>query len=93
MEPVLTKYMHVFHDEEDNRFKITDLIVHRIVKGDATPIRKAPYRVPFGIREEMESQVKNKLQKGVIEPSSSPWAALAILVPKNSPVGIPKYRF
>ena len=33
------------------------------------------------------------LQKGVIEPSSSPWAAPAILVPKESPDGRPKYRF
>jgi len=50
MEPVLTKYMNVFHDYEDNQFKSTDLIEHRIVTGDAKPIRKAPYRVPFSLR-------------------------------------------
>ena len=59
IEPVLTKYMHVFHDEEDNQFKGTDLIVYRIITGDAKPIRKAPYRVPFALREEMESQVRD----------------------------------
>ena len=93
MEPVLTKYMHVFDDDEDNQFKGTDLIEHRIVTGDAKPIRKAPYRVPFALRKEMENQVRGMLQKGVIEPSSSPWAAPAILVPKKSPDGRPKYRF
>jgi hypothetical protein len=90
MEPVLTKCMNVFHDDESNQFKGTDLIEHRIVTGDAKPIRKAPYRVPFALREEMENQVRDMLQKGVIEPSSSPWAAPAILVPKKSPDGRPK---
>ena len=41
----------------------------------------------------MESQVRNMLRKGVIEPSSSPWAAPAILVPNKSTDGKPKYRF
>jgi len=33
------------------------------------------------------------LQKGIIEPSISPWNAPAILVPKKSADGRPKYRF
>jgi hypothetical protein len=93
MEPVILKYRKVFHDAEDHRFKGTDLVEHRIITGGAKPIRKAPYRVPFALREEMENQVKDMVDKGVIEPSSSPWAAPAILVPKKSPDGTPKYRF
>ena len=41
----------------------------------------------------MESQVRDMLHKGVIEPSSSPWAAPAMLVPKKSADAKPKYRF
>jgi hypothetical protein len=41
----------------------------------------------------MENQVRDMLDKGVIEPSSSPWSAPTILVPKKSPDGNPKYRF
>jgi len=93
MEPVLRKYRHVFHLYEDSPFPGTDLVEHRIVTGDARPIRKAPYRVPFALREEMESQVRDMLCKGVIESSSSPWAAPAILVPKKSTDGKTKYRF
>ena len=65
---------------------------HRIITGDAKLIRKAPYRVPYPLREKMEGQVRNMLQKGVIEPSS-PWSAPAILVPKKSADGRLKYRF
>jgi hypothetical protein len=41
----------------------------------------------------MENQVQDMLNKGVIEESNSPWNAPAILVPKKSLNGKPKYRF
>jgi len=41
----------------------------------------------------MDNQIQDMLNKGVIEESSSPWASPAILVPKRSPDGTPKYRF
>jgi hypothetical protein len=93
MESVLLKYRTVFHDAEDRHFKGIDLVEHRIITGDARPIRNAPCRVPFALRGEMENQVRDMLHKGVTEPSSSPWSAPAIVVPKKSPDGTPKYRF
>jgi hypothetical protein len=52
MEPLLMKYRHVFHQEGSNDFKGTDLVEHRIVTGDAKPIRKAPtgFHLPLGKR-------------------------------------------
>ena len=73
LQPVLRKYRHVFHDDETAEFQGTDLVEHRIITGDVRPIRKAQYRVPYALREEMESQVRTMLKKGVIEPSTSPW--------------------
>jgi hypothetical protein len=93
MEPVLSRYSHVFHLDENSPFKGTDLVEHQIVTGDARPIRKAPYGVPFVLRQEMETQVKDMLKKGVIEPSQSPCGAPALLVPNKSLDGKPKYRF
>ena len=48
---------------------------------------------PFALKDEMKAQVENMLAKGVIRESSSPWSAPAILVPKKSHDGKPKYRF
>jgi hypothetical protein len=41
----------------------------------------------------MEHQVQKMLNKGIIEESNFPWSAPAILVPKKSLDGRPKYRF
>jgi len=83
IEPVLIKYAHVFHDEESNDFKETTVIEHYLPVGEAQPIRRPQYRTQYALRDEMEQQVQKMLQKGVIRPSSSPWSAPAILVPKN----------
>ena len=93
IEPVLIKYAGIFHDDEDNDFKSTNVVVHKIVTGDATPIRKAPYKTPFALRDEMNRQVQKMLDKGVISPSQSPWSSPVVLVPKKSGNGVPKYRF
>jgi hypothetical protein len=66
---------------------------HDIRTGDALPIEKNPYRVPYALRDEMRRQLDEMLAKGVINPCASPWAAPVILVPKKSPDGTPKYRF
>jgi hypothetical protein len=64
LEPVLSRYNHVFHLDENSPFKGTELVEHQIVTGDARPTRKAPYRVPFALHQEMETQVKDMLKRG-----------------------------
>jgi len=72
IEPVLQKYALVFHDEETNDFKSTDVIEHKIVVTDPTPIRRPQYRTTYALRGEMECQVNDMLQKGVIRKTHSP---------------------
>jgi hypothetical protein len=83
IEPVLIKYAGIFHDDEDNDFKSTSVVVHKIETGDATPIKKAPYKTTFALIEEMNRQVQKMLDNGVIRPSHSPSSSPVVLVPKK----------
>ena len=56
IEPVLVKYAHVFHDEELNDFKATNVVEFEIPVGDSTPIGRPPYKTPFALRDEMDAQ-------------------------------------
>lgn len=56
---------------------------HTIETGSARPIRQKPYRVAPYERKVIADQVKEMLQKGVVQESSSPWAAPVILVKKK----------
>jgi transposase InsO family protein len=91
--PVIEEYLDLFCNESTGVLPTTTKGYHEIRTGDALPIKKTPYRVPFALREEMRRQLDEMLAKGVITPCASPWAAPVILVPKKSPDGIPKYRF
>jgi len=93
IEPVLIKYAEIFHDDENNDFKSTNVVVHKIETGDSAPIREAPYKTPFSLRQKMNRQVQKMLDKSVISPSHSLWSSPAVLVPKKSESGVPKYRF
>jgi hypothetical protein len=57
------------------------------------PIRRPQYQTSYALREEIKSQIEKMLDKWVIRESNSPWSAPAILVPKKSPDGKPKFRF
>ena len=61
----------------------TDMAEHVIDTGDSRPIRLHPYRVPHAYRGEVERQVTEMLEEGVIEPSTSDWAAPIVLVRKK----------
>ncbi len=56
---------------------------HRIVTGDAQPIRQKPRRIPQAWDNEKNKQVKEMLDNEIIRPSSSPWNAPIILVKKK----------
>ena len=61
-----------------------ELIEHRIELTSEKPIRRPAYQVAHAQRAFIESEVREMLRKGVIEPSVSPYAAGVVLVPKKS---------
>ena len=51
--------------------------------GEARPIRQMPRKVPHHLKVEIDKQLDQMLEQGVIEPSSSPWASPICLVKKK----------
>ena len=61
----------------------TSLVKHRVDTGNSPPIRQPVRRIPLHKREEARHLLQDMLAKGVIQPSSSPWASPIVLVPKK----------
>ena len=57
---------------------------HIILKPDAVPIKRRPYPLPPKKLEAMRSQVEDLSKNHWIEPSTSPWGAPILFVPKKN---------
>lgn len=80
LQEILCKYIDVFSDKP-GRAKVDG---HSIkVTPDCTPRRLPPYRVPIALREEVDRQVKELLELGLIEPSDSDWSHPIVCVSKK----------
>jgi hypothetical protein len=81
--PVVNEFPDVFPEElpgmppdRDNEFVIE-------LKPATSPIYKTPYRMATPELAELKEHIKELLEKGFIHPSSSPWGAPVIFVPKK----------
>ena len=79
---MLTEYQDVFSKGPDD-MGCTDLVKHQIDTGDARPIRQPPRRLPIAKQAVEQVEVSKMLDRGVIEPSNSPWASPVVLVTKS----------
>ena len=62
---------------------ITTEAYHSIVTVEA-PVKIPPRHMPAFYKEEVEQQLKDMLERGIIEESSSPWMAPAVYTKKKS---------
>ena len=68
----------------DGSLGTCDLIEHRIELTSDKPVRRSGYRTSQHGREVIEKEVREMLEKGIIEPSVSAYAAGVVLVPKKN---------
>jgi hypothetical protein len=71
--------------EETEQLGRTDKLHATVDTGSAAPIRTRPHRLSKAERDVVAKEVKKLLDLGLIRPSSSPWAAPVVLVPKKEP--------
>ena len=62
---------------------VTRMAEHCIETGNARPVKLPPYRIPQAYRETIQLEVKEMLEAGIIEPSTSDWCAPIVPVKKK----------
>ncbi len=68
----------------------TSVLTHKIFLTHEVPIKQKPYCVPPSKLQMMKELVEEMLEKDIIEPSASPYAAPVVLIPKKQD---PRPRF
>lgn len=64
MRPALLDYEDLFKKTEDGMIPHTDLGYHEIDTGDARPVKRNPYRIPYALRDELRNQVEEMVKTG-----------------------------
>jgi len=88
-----SEYADIFFLEGDT-INCTEAIQHEVKTPRGTqPIYQKPYRLPYAQKEEINEQIEQLEQNGIIVPSESPWNAPLLIVPKKADaLGNKKYR-
>lgn len=85
---LIGKNRHVF-SKDISELGETKVYQHKVDTGHASPIRQCFYRTSPAIKLEIERQVEELLDNGIIEPSTSEWQSPVVLVKKKNGT----YRF
>ncbi len=82
--------------ESSSELGCTNVGSGKIELKDETPFMSKPYRIPQTQRKIMKDCLNDMLEKGVIEPSTTPYTSPCFLVPKANGTGhrlVVDYRF
>lgn len=93
IERLCSEFSEIFFLEGD-KLSCTESIEHEIKTPNLNqPIFQRPYRLPYSQKKEIDKQIKQLEQDGIISSSDSPWNAPLLIVPKKVDAsGIQKYR-
>lgn len=76
------KFKDIFHTEE-SKLTFTNQIKHEIKTTDEIPVHAKSYRFPHVHKPEIQKQINQMLNDGIIRQSSSPWSSPIWIVPKK----------
>ena len=80
LESLLRLHAEMF----DGHVGFTDLVTHEIDTGDHPPIRQPPRRVSPHLFDELQSQIRELVDQGILEESDGEWSSPTCLVKKKS---------
>ena len=79
---LISTYSEQFYLEGDE-LKGTDVLSHKINLTDSIPVSCKQYKLPYSLQEEVDRQVKQMLDKGIIKKSKSAYKSNSWCVPKK----------
>lgn len=92
IEKLVKSYTDIFY-RENSQLTFTNDVKHRIKTTDEIPVYTKTYRYPFIHKPEVERQIDEMLQQGIIRPSDSPWSSPIWIVPKKADAaGVKRWR-
>jgi len=84
VHPALTPLLNTFKSLFSLELGCTNTTQYLIDTGNAQPTKVPPRPIPFHYAERVHRQLQEMAQEGIICPSTSPWCAPAVYVPKPS---------
>ena len=80
LESTIKKHSSIFRKKLGH----TNVTQHIIDTGNSQPIKVPPCPIPFHFADRVRAQLEEMSNEGIIRPSSSPWCAPAVYVPKDN---------
>ena len=78
----LDKLLATFPDVMTSEPGLTTLVDFAIETGDSQPIFQRPYNTPAAFKSSMDTEIDWLLEKGYVQPSTSPWSSPMVAVRK-----------
>lgn len=86
IQNLCAKFSDIFYLPGD-KLTTTDIYTHSIsLKPNVNPVYIKPYRLPHAQKNEIQKQLNQMLDEGIIEKCTSEWSSPILLVPKKSSI-------
>ena len=82
--PSIAQVVEVYKSLFSQQIGQTNITHHIIETGNAAPVKIPPRPIPFHYVDKVQKQLADMVNEGIIRPSSSPWCAPAVYVPKQN---------